>query len=139
MVRQAGKFRLVRKGEIGPESTERYTLGAVKKLSGDRWLIEARIQYGEKDFRMPVPVDVKWAGDTPVIQVTDWGIPALGIGPYTARVMIYDGLYTGAWFGKGYGGLMSGEVVPPEKSAEGEKDGGDAKSAGGKADEDKGE
>jgi hypothetical protein len=106
----AGKWRLVKDGEIGEERAECYSLGKVEKLDGDRWMIEARIQYGERDFSVPVAVKVLWAGDTPVISVTDWGVPALGIGPYTARVMVYNGLYTGTWFGKGYGGLMSGRV-----------------------------
>jgi len=111
----AGKWRLTKDGEIGDERSDSYTLGEVRKLDSGAWLMQARIQYGERDFTVPVKVDVEWAGDTPVIQVTDWGVPALGVGPYTARVMVYRGLYSGAWFGKGYGGLMSGRV---EKRAE---------------------
>ena len=111
----AGKWRLVRGEEIGPESTESYTLGEVKKLPDGKWVIQARIQYAEKDFAVPVKVDVKWAGDTPTIQVTNWGVPALGVGPYTARVMVYNGFYSGVWFGKNVGGLMSGRVVKTAK------------------------
>jgi hypothetical protein len=111
----AGKWRLVRGDEIGPERTESYTLGEVKKLPDGKWVIQARIQYGEKDFAVPVKVDVKWAGDTPTIQVTNWGVPLLGVGPYTARVMIYGGFYSGVWFGKDVGGLMSGRVVQAKK------------------------
>ncbi len=112
-----GKWRLVQNGKIGEERSEKYTLGSVRKLEGqDKWVIEARIEYGDKDFKVPVKVDVKWAGDTPVIQVTDWGVPLLGVGPYTARVMVYKGMYTGTWFGKNVGGLMSGEIVSAQKS-----------------------
>jgi hypothetical protein len=32
-------------------------------------LIRTRIQYGERDFVAPLPVQVKWAGDTAVIVV----------------------------------------------------------------------
>ena len=107
----AGMWRLIRGDKIGPESAESYTLGEVKKLADGKWLIQARIQYGNKDFTVPVKVDVMWAGDTPTIQVTNWGVPALGVGPYTARVMVYGGFYSGVWFGKDVGGLMSGRVV----------------------------
>jgi len=32
-----------------------------------------RIQNGKRDVTAPVPVAVKWAGDTPVIMLTDHG------------------------------------------------------------------
>ena len=107
-----GKFRLVKDGRLGPERGDRYTLGKVSKVKGDRWTIEARIQYGEKDVRIPVPVKVLWAGDTPVITVDKLWLP--GLGRYTARVVIHEGLYAGTWFGTGYGGLLSGVLEKPE-------------------------
>ena len=105
-----GQWRLVREGKLGPERAEKYTIGEVKKVGGDRWTIAARIQYGEKDVSIPVPVSVFWAGDTPVISVTDLWLP--GLGKYTARVMIYKDTYAGSWFAPDHGGLMSGVVVP---------------------------
>ena len=112
-----GHWRLVKDGAIGEEREERYTLGEVRHVGGDSWTIEARIQYGEKDVRLPVPVKVLWAGDTPVITVTELWLP--GLGKYTARVMVYRDLYTGTWFGAGYGGVMSGRVV---KAGEGKEE-----------------
>ena len=35
-------------------SREKYTLGEVKKLTGDVWQIPARIQYGQKDVTFPI-------------------------------------------------------------------------------------
>ena len=42
------------------------------------WLFQARIQYGEHDVTVPVPVKLLWAGDTPVVSLTDASIPGLG-------------------------------------------------------------
>jgi hypothetical protein len=104
-----GRWRLVEDGKLGEEREEKYTIGAVTKAAGDLWLIQARIQYGGKDVTIPVPVTVKWAGDTPVIQVTNAGLP--GLGTYTARVMVYNDLYSGTWFGSRHGGFLSGSIA----------------------------
>ncbi len=119
-----GKFRLISNDEIGDEKPERYEIRSAKKLAGDRWIITARVKYGTLDVEFPFPVDVVWAGDTPIISVTD--VRFLTYGPYTARVMVYRGLYTGTWFGPGHGGLMSGRV---ERAAADAKDAKDAERA----------
>ncbi|MBM3736731.1 MAG: hypothetical protein FJW39_13195 [Acidobacteria bacterium] len=88
---------------------ERYTVGKVSRLAGDTWIINARIQYGENDYTVPVPVTVLWAGDTPVITLTDVGLP--GRGKFTARVLFYRGQYAGTWSNdKGSGGEMFGKI-----------------------------
>ncbi|MBI3680288.1 MAG: hypothetical protein HY235_07810 [Acidobacteria bacterium] len=100
----AGKFSL---GSRVAE--DRYTISKASKLRGDLWIIQTRIQYGKRDVTVPVPVAVKWAGDTPVIMLTDAGIP--GLGTYTARVVIYRGQYAGTWSAKDHGGQMWGTVT----------------------------
>jgi len=87
---------------------DRYTLTKVQKLYGDNWLFVARIQYGEHDVSVPIMLPVKWAGDTPVITVTDAKIP--GLGTYTARVMFYRGEYAGTWSGGNHGGHLWGKI-----------------------------
>jgi len=87
---------------------DRYTLTKVQKLYGDNWLFVARIQYGEHDVSVPIMLPVKWAGDTPVITVTDAKIP--GMGTYTARVMFYGNEYAGTWSGGNHGGHMWGKL-----------------------------
>jgi hypothetical protein len=60
---------------------------------------------------MPMIVPVKWAGDTAVISVTDFGLP--GFGTYTARVLIYKDQYAGTWGSSrqgGPGGVMWGKL-----------------------------
>ena len=88
---------------------EKYTIEKVSKIKGDLWLFQARIQYGSRDVTLPLPLRVEWAGDTPVITLTDLAIP--GVGTYTARVLIYRGQYAGTWAGKGYGGQLFGRIV----------------------------
>ncbi len=95
---------------------EHYVIHKATKLAGDHWLITARIQYGDNDVTVPVPVRVLWAGDTPVITVDTVPIPMLG--EYSARVMVYKGFYCGTWLGDGYGGVMSGRILRNEPSGE---------------------
>jgi len=87
---------------------DRYTLTSVQKLYGDNWLFVARIQFGDKDVKVPIMLPVKWAGDTPVITVTDAKIP--GMGTYTARVMVFRDHYSGYWSGGDHGGNMWGRI-----------------------------
>ena len=65
---------------------------------------------------VPLPLEVKWAGDTPVITVTDKSLP--GMGTYTARVVVYRGQYAGTWSGKNGGGKVFGKLT--KASAQGE-------------------
>lgn len=88
---------------------DRYTVNSVTKLAGGVWTVNARIQYGKNDYTVPVPVRVVWAGDTPVITMTDVGLP--GKGSFTARVLFYRGQYAGTWSSdKGSGGQMFGRI-----------------------------
>ena len=116
-----GGWRLVTDGKLGKEREEKYSISSATKVSKDYWLITARIQYAGRDVTVPVPVKVLWAGDTPIITVTDLGVP--GLGTYTARVMVYRDLYTGTWFGPGHGGLMSGSIVKTEPTEKGGTEG----------------
>jgi hypothetical protein len=104
-----GKFSVVENGKPGEEKADKYTILAVSKLTGgETWIITARVQYGGRDYTVPFPVLVKWAGDTPVITVDDVGVP--GGGTYAARVLIHADSYAGTWSGGTVSGLMSGTV-----------------------------
>jgi hypothetical protein len=111
-----GRWCSVKDGELGPEKEDRYTILGVSKLGGELWLIRARIRYGQKDITAPIPVKVRWAGDTPVIMVDN--VPVPGSGTYSARVMVYEGTYAGTWTGGDHGGLLSG-VIGRLKEGEG--------------------
>ncbi len=108
----SGKWCLVTDGALGEEHAEKYTVESANKIGSDLWLIYARVQYGKKDILVPVPVSVKWAGDTPVISITKLGIP--GLGTYTARVVVYDSLYAGTWSGSDHGGQLHGVILKQE-------------------------
>jgi len=107
-----GRWCSIKDGKLGPDKEDKYTILGVSKLGGDTWLIRARIQYGKTDLVAPIPVQVKWAGDTPVIILDKAGVP--GSGEYSARVMIYEKTYAGTWSGGDHGGLLNG-VITVEK------------------------
>ena len=107
-----GRWCSIKGSQLGPEQEDKYTINSVLKIGGDHWLINARIQYGKKDIVAPIPVQVKWAGDTPVITLDKVGVA--GSGEYSARVMIYDKTYAGTWSGGDHGGLLNG-VITNEK------------------------
>ena len=88
---------------------EKYVIEGVSKLTAETWLFRARFQYGGKDIPIPVPVTIKWAGDTPVITLTDVNIP--GMGSWTARVILYRDQYAGTYSGAKGGGQMFGKIV----------------------------
>ncbi|MDA0832229.1 MAG: hypothetical protein O2955_00090 [Planctomycetota bacterium] len=87
---------------------ERYELKKVEKARGDLWTFTARIKYGKNDVEVPMTLKVLWAGDTPVITLTDLTIP--GLGTFTARVMFYGDRYAGTWQHGEVGGHMWGVI-----------------------------
>jgi hypothetical protein len=105
-----GHFTITGQKNDQPLKEERYTLGKGSKLkNGDFWSFQARIQYGDHDVNVPLALEVKWAGDTPLITLTDIAIP--GLGTYTSRVLFYRDQYAGTWSGATHGGHLFGKVV----------------------------
>jgi hypothetical protein len=96
-------------GKDGLSGEERYSIDRVTKVNGDVWMFQARTRLEGHEIPVPIPVTIKWAGDTPVIEVTDIGIP--GMGSYTARVILYRDRYAGTWSGKDHGGHLFGAIV----------------------------
>lgn len=90
-------------------SAEQYEIEKVEKQAdGDWWLITARIKYNGKDFQIPVPVEVKWAGTTPVITLDKVTLP--GYGTFSARVVFHGERYAGTWQHDDHGGHLFGKV-----------------------------
>ena len=97
-------------GKEGVPAKEEYTILSAKKADvGDLWLFMARIKYGNKDVTLPVPVPIKWAGKTPVIEMDDLKIPLLGT--FSAHIVIDDGKYAGTWKHGKFGGHMYGSII----------------------------
>lgn len=90
---------------------ETYHLKSVKKLKhGDFWQFEW--QYGKEGKTLSLPLEIKWAGDTPVITLTNVLVP--GMGKFTARVLFYNDEYAGTWSAADHGGRIFGKVVPAD-------------------------
>ena len=89
-------------GQEGPPKHDSYTLRKVEKREGDKWLFTAVLSYGQQSRALPLTIPIYWAGDTPVISVTNFNI--MGMGSYTARVMLYKDHYAGTWSSATHGG-----------------------------------
>lgn len=138
-----GNFTSTGEGKDGKKlSSDKYTLGEVKKLQGNYWMIPARIQYGEKDMTIPLMLPVQWAGDTPVIVVDDVGLP--GFGSVSARVMFFADHYAGYWKHGEHGGHLFGTITRNEKAGDevetqsGQTDGSGNASGGQEAEKERG-
>jgi hypothetical protein len=108
-------------GDSADLHDDSYVIERVSKVKDDTWKIEARIQYNKKDFKVALNVPVKFAGDTPVISLTNYNVP--GFGSFTARVVIYNGTYAGTWgtatgAASPHGGTMFGKVVKNDTAAQ---------------------
>ncbi len=102
-----GKFTLDGK----PGTNEEYyeILSAEKGETGDTWNLIARIKYGGKDMTLPLPpLDIKFAGRTPVITIDRLFVP--GFGTFDARVVIRQGKYAGTWAHRGEGMNVGGHL-----------------------------
>ena len=107
-VKLVGRFTILGKDD-GPLPKEEYTINSVTKLpEGDYWLFNARIKYGANDVTVPLPLEVKWAGDTPIITLTDFTIPSMGT--FSARVVIDNKKYAGTWTHGKAGGHLFGVI-----------------------------
>lgn len=103
-----GSFTISGKEDQAPKP-ERYEIRNVRKLEeGDIWLINARIKYGDKDVQLPLPLEVKWAGMTPVISLDKTTIP--GMGTFSAHVVIDEDKYAGTWTHGEVGGALFGRI-----------------------------
>lgn len=106
-----GSYSVDGKTDQSPQP-DRYALSKVIKLGHDDWIVVARVDFGEVDVPVPVPVKIHWAGDTPVLSVTDLTIPLIG-SRFTARVMFYGDRYAGTWQHGEIGGHMWGLIEHP--------------------------
>jgi hypothetical protein len=98
-------------GREALSSEERYVIEGVTRLAGDTWLIRSRFQYDGRDIPIVIPIQVRWAGDTPVLCLTDFTIPAMGT--FSARVVLYRGHYAGTWSATDHGGQLFGRLSRP--------------------------
>lgn len=109
-VRLVGNFTVDGAEEAKLQREEYAITGAMKLGNGDYWALTSRIKYGDVDLTVPVPVQVKWAGNTPVITVDSVKIP--GLGTFSARVLLDGARYAGTWSHDEKGGHLFGSIMP---------------------------
>ena len=107
-----GSFTLTGKEE-NPK-TESYEIKEAQYQGDDKWLLTARIAYGDRDVTVPIPLEIKWAGRTPVITVDNLTIPSMGT--FDARVLMRRGSYAGTWAHGDKGGHLFGKYEKLELS-----------------------
>lgn len=92
---------------------ETYEIQSAKKSpEGDTWLIVARIKYGKNDVVVPMPINVMWAENTPVMTLDQLTIP--GLGTFSARVLFHESKYAGTWVHDNVGGHLFGRLEKME-------------------------
>jgi len=107
--RWTGQFTVTGK-ELNDLTPEYYEITkAVKTPDEDYWMLSVRIKYGEHDSTLDLPpIQIKWAGETPVITVDQVTIP--GFGTFDARVVIRKNKYAGTWSHDAVGGHLFGSI-----------------------------
>jgi len=101
-----GSFTLAGREDRTP-NPDRYDIASVEKIGDDRWRFNARI--GETGVTLPMVVPMRWIGDTPIIEMTDFTIPT--VGTFSVRLIFYGDRYAGTWQHGPAGGHMFGRIV----------------------------
>lgn len=114
-VKMVGSFTIKDKEGRAPQ-VEEYEIAECKRVGKtDTFSVKARIKYGDKDYDWPpIAVEVKWAGDTPMITLTDRSF--FGVGPFSARVLFHDEMYAGTWAHGKVGGHMYGRLIKADEA-----------------------
>jgi hypothetical protein len=107
-----GHWCSTKDGKLSPEKEDKYNIVSANKVGGDKWVINARLKMNGRETVVPIPAEVKWAGDTAVLSVDDLKYP--GAGTYSARVLFHEHTYAGTWSGGDHGGLLYG-IITNEK------------------------
>jgi len=111
-----GTFTVDGQTEGDPLKPERYEIESAVKASGDLWVFTVRIKYGKLDTKLPVTVPLLWAGETPMVSLTNASIPGLGEG-FSARVLFHEDRYAGTWQHGKVGGHMFGRIEKAKPAA----------------------
>ena len=109
-----GSFTVDGKEDGEPLKAERYEIESVAKANDNLWIFTARVKYGKLDTKLPITVPMEWAGDTPMVTLTNASLPGLGEG-FSARVLFYEDRYAGTWQHGPVGGHMFGKIERKKK------------------------
>lgn len=96
--------------EAGVQKSDTYRVVRAEKIDGDQWRIVSKINYQGQEIELPIPVTIKWAGDTAVLILDQ--VATGGGKTYSARVLFHNDRYAGSWWAENQpGGLISGVVT----------------------------
>jgi hypothetical protein len=110
-----GQFDIVGPQGVMPAQSDVYSVSKLERADDGRWVFHYQMGYTQNAPMAPIPVTVEWAGETPVITVTDQALPGVP-GTFSARVLIHAGKYAGTWSHGPIGGHMWGVVKKPAPS-----------------------
>jgi hypothetical protein len=107
--RLVGEFTVdTGQADAGPRP-DLYSVSELEKGDGDVWIFHYTMSYGNaQGTTFDIPVRVVWAGDTPVLTMTEQAVE--GLGTFTVRVMIHGDRYAGTWQHGAFGGHMWGRI-----------------------------
>ena len=112
-----GTWAPVQQEQLGPSrKDDGYRVARVEKKDGDKWSLVYLVTYQGKEIEYPMPVTVKFAGDTAVL-ILDNVRAGRGKANWSARVMFHENVYTGRWWetaNKEHGGTIEGVITHPK-------------------------
>jgi len=109
-----GTWAPVQQTQLGTSrKDDGYRVARVEKKDGDKWTLVYLVAYQGKEIEYPMPVTVKFAGDTAVL-ILDNVRAGRDKANWSARVMFHENVYTGRWWETGnkeHGGTIEGIVT----------------------------
>jgi hypothetical protein len=104
-----GTWVPIQGGQSSGQKADRYSVVRAEKVEGDQWHIVSKMKHQGQEIEFPIPVTVKWAGDTAVMILDE--VATGGGKSYSARVLFHNDRYAGSWWASDQaGGLLSGTI-----------------------------
>lgn len=106
-----GTWAPIDKRLLGDDQEDGYHIVSATHKEGDTWTIVSRMKFQGQSVNFPIPVTVKFAGDSAVMILNK-----MPIGPgqtWSARILFHDDVYAGSWWGPGKkkSGIVSGTIT----------------------------
>ena len=110
-----GSWAPIDKRLLGDEKQDGYHIVKARPQEGDTWKIFYKMKIQGREIVYPIPVTIKFAGDTAVMILNN---SPVGVGQtWSARILFHDDVYAGSWWNKGKtkGGIVSGTITRATK------------------------
>ena len=108
-----GRFNVSSASGTSEAQVDNYAVSELERGPDNTWIFNYTMSYGQgpdgPKVTIPIPVRVEWAGDTPVLTMTEQTIE--GMGTFSVRILIYKDWYAGTWDNGSLGGHMWGQIV----------------------------